>query len=363
MRKYLFTLFALVVLASCTALKEEWQPVYRLTYPDPDPYPVYYGGIPEMSIADLKAKYTTPGKPVTIEDGVWIKGQVTTSDRSGNVYRELYIQDETGGIDLKIGKTSLYSDYQLGQWIFVDCGGLVLGEYNGMPQLGKEDPTGEYETSYIDIQPLIDRHIRRGPLATPVAPKVIEKEEDLTKPENIGRFVTLKGLRYGAATSYDSDKFKRMFCLVYIDPNKDKKASSNRVFLSSETYNVTSWAMSRNKFIEHVQAGDFDAATTGDGRAFKTVKDEVIANASAMTISQYFSMGNTSVQIRTSGYSRFCDTDIPAEVLGDKNASTFDGKSIDVTGILTIYNGAAQFTLVEDPRDTGVRYPSVVVND
>lgn len=363
MRKYLFTLTALAALASCTALKEEWQPVYRLTYPDPDPYAAYFGGTPETTIADLKALYTTPATPVEIPEGTWIKGQVVSSDKAGNVYRELYIQDETGGIDVKIGKTSLYSDYQLGQWIYVDCGGLVLGQYNGMPQLGLEDPTGEYETSYIDVQPLIDRHIRRGPLATPVAPTVITNEEDLTKPEFIGRFVTLKGLRYGAKTSYSDEKFKRMFCLVYIDPNKDKKASSNRVFLSDETYNVTTWAMSKNNFVEHCLAGDFDGAETGDGRPFTSVKDEVVANASALTISQYFSMGNTSVQIRTSGYSRFCDSEIDPAILGKKDATTFDGASVDVTGILTIYNGAAQFTLVEDPRDDSVKYPSVVINN
>ena len=174
--------------------------------------------------------------------------------------------------------------------------------------------------------------------------------------------MTIKGLRYGAQTAYNDEKFKRMFCLVYIDPNKDKKASSNRVFLSDETYNVTTWAMSKNNFVAHVLAGDFDRAETGDGRPFSQVKDEVVANASALTISQYFSLGNTSVQIRTSGYSRFCDTEIDPAILGDKDASTFDGASIDVTGILTIYNGAAQFTLVEDPRDDAVKYPSVVIN-
>ena len=363
MRKYLIALTAIAALASCTALKEEWQPVYRLDYPEPDTYSVYYGGIPEMTIADLKALYTQPGTPYAIEEDIWIKGQVISSDKAGNVYRELYIQDETGGIDIKIGKTSLYSDYQLGQWIFVNCNGMVLGQYNGMPQLGLEDPTKEYETSYIDVQPLIDLHVKRGPLATPLAPKLSTREEDLTKPENLGRFVTLKGLRYGAKTSYSDDKFKRMFCLVYIDPNKDKKASSNRVFLSSETYNVTTWAMSKNNFVAHCLAGDFDGAETGDGRPFKQVKDEVVANASALTISQYFSMGNTSVQIRTSGYSRFCDTEIDPAILGNKDATTFDGASIDVTGILTIYNGAAQFTLVEDPRDIGVKFPSVVINN
>ena len=65
----------------------------------------------------------------------------------------------------------------------------------------------------------------------------------------------------------------------------------------------------------------------------------MIANAAAGSVSQYFKMGNQVIQIRTSGYSKFGDTEIPSEVLSG-------AKSIDVTGILTLYQGSAQFTLL-----------------
>ena len=60
----------------------------------------------------------------------------------------------------------------------------------------------------------------------------------------------------------------------------------------------------------------------------------------AYAVSQYFRMGSTDVQVRTSGYARFSDTEIPKEVLDGTAAVT-------LTGILTEYKGAAQFTLID----------------
>ncbi|MBQ3846791.1 MAG: hypothetical protein II761_04415, partial [Bacteroidales bacterium] len=80
-------------------------------------------------------------------------------------------------------------------------------------------------------------------------------------------------------------------------------------------------------------------ATAIDPDATETYKEMMIANAAAGSVSQYFKMGNQVIQIRTSGYSKFGDTEIPSEVLSG-------AKSIDVTGILTLYQGSAQFTLL-----------------
>ena len=51
-------------------------------------------------------------------------------------------------------------------------------------------------------------------------------------------------------------------------------------------------------------------------------------------------MGDTEIQIRTSGYCRFADTQIDPAVLSGE-------KTVDITGILTNYQGAAQFTLLD----------------
>lgn len=353
MRKFFFaSIAALVALVSC----EEWEPVMTLSYDEPEPFvPVDMDDQVNMSIAELKAKYPGHGTPLEITENWIIKGQVISSDKSGNVYRELYIQDATGGIDVKVGKSSMYNDYKEGQWIYVKCRDLTLGEYgyksgnyggDGMLQLGMADPTGSYETAYIDVQLLIDRHIFRGRVDTPVTPTVLT-ESQVSDSRYDGTLVTLKGLKFA----------DEQFALVYVSSALDTKAANNRVFLSDKNWGITTWAFSKNKFLEYINSGIWDTATVGSGNedygpitgkataiegkdAVHTYKELMIANAAANSVSQYFKMGSTEIQIRTSGYSRFSDTEIDPAILSG-------AKTIDVTGILTRYQGAAQFTLLD----------------
>ena len=126
------------------------------------------------------------------------------------------------------------------------------------------------------------------------------------------------------------------------------------MFCSSETYGVTTWAMSKNKFLEYLDAGCFDKCGTSDkgmNDVFDelsglTVKESIRANASAVTTSQYFHLPKgLPVQIRTSGFAKFADTEIDPAILGNPDAQ--DGALCTATGIVTVYNGAVQLALVD----------------
>lgn len=314
---------SLALLASC----DEWEPVFTGNYGEADIYePVTM--TPNTTILELKKMYTE-GTPLTIEKDIIIGGQVISEDKSGNIYKSLYIQDATAGIELKLGKNGLYNDYKLGQWVYVKCSGLTLGAYNGMIQLGCEDPTNDYETSYMEAQYLIDTHVFRGEIGTPLTAKKVA-ETDLTKEENLGCYVELDGLTYG----------NEIFLLVYIDPDKDTKDNDNRIFFSDKTWGVTTWAMSKQGFINYLESGVFDSGSTNTGRKVTDVKPILIKNASAYSVSQYFKMGSSDVQVRTSGYARFADTQIDPAILSG-NAK------VNMKGILSIYKGQAQFTLID----------------
>lgn len=365
MKKSFIIFSALLALVSCTSLKEEFEPVFTLKYPEPA----------KVAPADMKANTTiaelasmyTISKPWEMDKNIIISGVVSTTDRPGNFYKSLYIQDETGGIELKFGKNGLYNDYLPGQRIFVKCKGLTLGMYGyksgnyggyGMVQIGFTDPTGEYETSYLENQLLIDTHIFKGEVGTEVVPEVITEnqlpgKEDTQKDNRyIGRLVTLKGLKYA----------NEAFVLLYLDSNKDKKAPENRVFLSSSnvesdpTCGITTWAMSKTKMTEYLTSGRWDAFRVGSGN---TYTGETLADfkedgtyprveKAAYSVSQYFKMGSKEIQVRTSGYCRFSDVEIPESVLSGR-------ATVDITGILTLYQGSIQFTVnsIED----------IVIND
>ncbi|MBO7587220.1 MAG: OB-fold nucleic acid binding domain-containing protein [Bacteroidales bacterium] len=65
-----------------------------------------------------------------------ITGIVTTSDEHGNCYKYINIEDGTGGIQIKINNTALYNKFKVGQRVYVTCGGLDLGDYRKLPQMG-----------------------------------------------------------------------------------------------------------------------------------------------------------------------------------------------------------------------------------
>ena len=373
MKKSLIITAALLALASC-GLKEEFQPVFTGKYPAPEPERYWsdedFGRI--TSIADLVSGYTI-GQPKVLGSTV-IKGTVSTTDRPGNFYKSFYIQDETGGIEIKVGKNGLYNDYLLGQTVYVDCEDLTLGMYGyksgnyggmGMAQLGFSDPSGSYETSYMEIPLLIDAHVLRGNPSElhPVTPAVITSASQLPDPKTatqatnklIGSMVTLKGLTYG----------NEVFCLLYLDSNQDKKSYTNRVFLSSSnssdpTCGITTWAMSKEKMTEYLYSGIWDECKVGSGNTYaedeegKTLTvgsyrgENGLYDASingfngiertAYSVSQYFKLGSTDIQIRTSGFCKFCDVEIDPDVLSGR-------ATIDVTGVLTLYQGSFQLVV------------------
>ncbi len=84
-----------------------------------------------------------------------IKGRVISSDATGNIYKSMYIQDETGAITLSINQNSLYNFYPFGQEIVINLSAIdvkypdretsetidgsvnfYIGKYAGLQQIG-----------------------------------------------------------------------------------------------------------------------------------------------------------------------------------------------------------------------------------
>ena len=390
-KRLTYILAATLIAASCA----EFEPVFTGKYPDPPFYneteqmfdPSVIPSDKLITIADLAKKFKEAGTAAgitdyniwgwTVSQELWVKGRITTTDRSGNFYKSFYIQDsETGpGIEVKIGKNSLYNEYKLGQEVYINLDGLCVGEYGwksgdyygeGMVQIGLEDPSGEYSTSYIEHQYIINSHIYRGDPndIKVIKPRVVTIDDlpayksyvsygltkwNLKNPETqadnpcIGALITLENLEYG----------NEIFTLLYVRGSESNKNSSNRVFLSNgqkvvdPTWKVDTWAISKTSFTNHLKAGDWDSATVGNSNdnygTVSDVKDELLANANAYSVSQYFNLPNNkgTVQVRSSGFSKFADLQMA------KSAGWNNGK-ITLSGILTIYQGTFQFILTDN---------------
>ncbi len=96
----------------------------------------HYNGTANATIDTLVKLYGTHPDTLLITQNIIIKGIIVGNDESGNIYKKFYLQDNSGGIDVEIDATSLYTKYKLGQRVYIECKGLYLGLYGGALELG-----------------------------------------------------------------------------------------------------------------------------------------------------------------------------------------------------------------------------------
>lgn len=118
-----------------------------------------------ISLKDAKALFKGSEAYTFLSDSnLYLEGYVSSSDETGNLYKTLYIQDApvnpTEGFTISMDLVSSYLKFPQGSKIYVKLAGLSIGEYGGMPQLGKKigDETSASRVSRIPEQS-IPHHI------------------------------------------------------------------------------------------------------------------------------------------------------------------------------------------------------------
>lgn len=156
---------------------------------------------------------------------LYIKGKVISNDEEGNVYKTLYLSDETGGIEIKLG-TGLFLSYPMGtydpetqtmptHYVYVKLKGLFIGNYRMMLSIGN-GPTdsfnklGEhkfYANSNIENKTDVKNHVFLGEetelklgedilVVDPMQKEGLHPDEFFGKDnaDKLGRLVLIKGV-------------------------------------------------------------------------------------------------------------------------------------------------------------------------
>lgn len=239
-----------------------------------------------ISIAELKEKYGITkdmiNDTVRIDDGIQIKGVVTGNDAEGNIYNEIALQDETGGILVCIAQGGLCGQMQVGQEVLIDLGGLYIGAYRSQPQIGvpyTSTSASGAKSTYPSRIARAEWQTRFKLIGKPDATKLVAKEFD---------YESLKG--------NETELYKYAGCLVKATGVGFAKADGKTTY-----------------------APKSEGASTGYGvmRAFKN-----------MTTGKDYTTNEFGV--RTSCYSDFAAEKLP------------EGK-LTVTGILTCYKSQKKY--------------------
>lgn len=91
---------------------------------------------PKLQVTHTIAQLLSMPLNEVIQEEVIVSGVVVMDDRSGNYYKSFVIQDETGGIEIKLDQNNIYNDYPVGRKVYLKCKGLTLGAYGGLKQIG-----------------------------------------------------------------------------------------------------------------------------------------------------------------------------------------------------------------------------------
>ncbi len=239
-----------------------------------------------VSIAELKEKYGITkdmiNDTVRIDDGIQIKGVVTGNDAEGNIYNEIALQDETGGILVCIAQGGLCGQMQVGQEVLIDLGGLYIGAYRSQPQIGvpyTSTSASGAKSTYPSRIARAEWQTRFKLIGKPDATKLVAKEFD---------YESLKG--------NETELYKYAGCLVKATGVGFAKADGKTTY-----------------------APKSEGASTGYGvmRAFKNM-----STGKDYTTNEF--------GVRTSCYSDFAAEKLP------------EGK-LTVTGILTCYKSQTRY--------------------
>ncbi len=128
-------------------------------------------------------------------DPVYLTGYVVSKDKTGNFYKELFIQDDLTdpqhAVKLAIDQRSLFTRYDRGRKLYVKLNGLGLNKVHGEYVIGNVDGS--------DIRPILpndaDKNILRGCTPGVVQAKLINSPNDITD-DMIGMYVQFDNMQF-----------------------------------------------------------------------------------------------------------------------------------------------------------------------
>lgn len=174
-------IFAFLILLVVGCDYDHFDPITEFAEPD---------FVPNADLYDIRHSF---GAATIIPENIIVKGRVVSSDRAGNFYRTLVIDDGTSAIELMIGMDYLYRTYPLGATLTVRLQGLAIDEYKGVLRVGLRPDMWDYRsTAYMSHQAIADRYIYRTTSVAEVEPATFTVSE-LT-PRTCGRLVKVEGL-------------------------------------------------------------------------------------------------------------------------------------------------------------------------
>lgn len=158
--------------------------------------------IANTTIAQLHGN-TSQLETSVIESDIIVSGRVTTSDKSGNFYQTIMVEDSTAALELLVGGYSLESKYPEGLLVALRLEGCATEYSHGVLRVGsKANSYDSYGVDYLASPERIDEVIVRSLDVEPITPQRRTIAE--LDASECGRLTTIESLRLIGSTSIDT---------------------------------------------------------------------------------------------------------------------------------------------------------------
>jgi hypothetical protein len=181
------------------------------------------GTIKAISVANLKTLFIE-GKTTEISTDLVVKGYVSSSDRTGNFFKEFFIQDELenpkAAIKISLDLNDISNKFNFGREVYIKLNGLSIGETrvgNGIITVGVKN------NNVINAIPMskIDDHILRSSVSKTLIPLPVDLIDISSK--NIGLYLQITNVQFP----------RNIKDLTYVNP--EEKFDTKRIIESCET--------------------------------------------------------------------------------------------------------------------------------
>lgn len=155
---------------------------------------------PKIPVTHTIAQLQAMPLGVVIDSDVVVSGIVVMDDRSGNYYKKMVIQDETGGIEVLVDQNNLYNDYPVGRKVYIKCRGLFVGAYGQNLQLGYTPDAGGSLSNIPAV--MVGDFIVKANYPNPIVPDTVTLA-DLASPngakERLNTLVAIRNAEFAPA--------------------------------------------------------------------------------------------------------------------------------------------------------------------
>ena len=206
----------------------------------------------EVDLAYVKALYNENGAetvPFYVENDIYVKGYVSSSDKSGNFFKEFYMQDApsgpTGALKIVLDQVDTYNQYNKGRELYISLKGLQIGEErvgNGIITIGGGTEFDQYGGTVTRInENQIRTSLLRSEVTEEITPLVVTFSS-LTD-DHVGVFVQVDGVEFA-----DNLDGKRYFDPVQVYDTQRTLQSCSGFTYSNMSLETSSFA----NFKEHL---------------------------------------------------------------------------------------------------------------